>query len=155
MCSPITSFKCGAENPVLYFKHTDNGVFSSLHFLDKPGKPTGPIVMKDITSDSLELEWKPPLDDGGLEITKYNIEKCETERMIWTKVSGGFFDDMNAFFKITLHECPFFFAPGWRIMRSHRIQCAKAARRCGIHVPNIGGEFGRRFRILRKRTCYR
>lgn len=53
---------------------------------DKPSKPTGPIVINDITSDSVELEWKPPTNDGGLEIMKYVIEKCETGKKVWTKV---------------------------------------------------------------------
>lgn len=52
-----------------------------------PSKPTGPIMINDITSDSVELEWKPPTDDGGLEITKYIIEKCDTENKKWTKVN--------------------------------------------------------------------
>ncbi len=43
--------------------------------------------MNDITKDSIELEWKPPVDDGGLEVTKYIIDKCETKKGIWMKVN--------------------------------------------------------------------
>lgn len=33
------------------------------------------------------LEWTPPIDDGGLDITKYSIEKRDSEKLIWMKVA--------------------------------------------------------------------
>lgn len=36
--------------------------------------------------DSLTIEWKPPVDDGGVEITKYIVEKCEPQKGVWIKV---------------------------------------------------------------------
>lgn len=33
--------------------------------LGKPGKPSGPLEVKDVTKNSCVLEWKPPADDGG------------------------------------------------------------------------------------------
>lgn len=33
------------------------------------------------------IAWKPPLDDGGIELSKYSIEKCEVEKQEWTKVA--------------------------------------------------------------------
>lgn len=32
-------------------------------------------------------EWTPPIDDGGLGITKYSIEKRDSEKLIWMKVA--------------------------------------------------------------------
>lgn len=32
------------------------------------------------------MEWRPPLDDGGVELERYTIEKCEADKKIWTKV---------------------------------------------------------------------
>jgi hypothetical protein len=32
------------------------------------------------------IEWKPPADDGGLEISKYSVEKCDVQKMVWMKV---------------------------------------------------------------------
>lgn len=32
-------------------------------------------------------EWSPPIDDGGLDITKYSIEKRDSEKLIWIKVA--------------------------------------------------------------------
>lgn len=47
--------------------------------------------LKDVDSQSVTITWKPPVDDGGLELSKYSIEKCETKRMVWTKVHKRFF----------------------------------------------------------------
>lgn len=47
--------------------------------------------MKDIKKESVVIEWKPPADDGGLELSKYSVEKCDVEKMVWIKVSCVFF----------------------------------------------------------------
>nr|CAD7257406.1 unnamed protein product [Timema shepardi] len=79
---------------VLLLAFIDNG---TEHFLtkmclnpsDKPSKPEGPIVVKDIRKDTVTIEWKPPADDGGLELSKYSVEKCELEKMVWMKNPVG------------------------------------------------------------------
>jgi hypothetical protein len=45
------------------------------------------MVVKDIRKESVTIEWKPPADDGGLELSKYSVEKCDVEKMVWLKVS--------------------------------------------------------------------
>lgn len=37
--------------------------------VDRPGIPTGPLSYKLISHDNIGLEWSPPKDDGGAEIT--------------------------------------------------------------------------------------
>ncbi|XP_059620360.1 titin-like [Phlebotomus argentipes] len=59
----------------------------TLSVIDKPSKPEGPIQVKDVRKDSLVIEWKPPEDDGGLDIVKYSIEKCDQEKGTWIKVA--------------------------------------------------------------------
>ncbi|KAG6458522.1 hypothetical protein O3G_MSEX010918, partial [Manduca sexta] len=59
----------------------------SLNVFDKPSKPEGPVVMREISKESVTIEWKPPLDDGGIELTKYAIEKHEPETNQWVKVA--------------------------------------------------------------------
>lgn len=44
-------------------------IILNIHNTDKPGTPRGPIIPTDMTSDSVTLEWHPPADDGGGEIT--------------------------------------------------------------------------------------
>lgn len=56
-----------------------------LDYLDKPGKPQGPVIFKEIRQDRVTLEWRPPADDGGIELEKYTIEKCEPGKA-WVKV---------------------------------------------------------------------
>lgn len=53
---------------------------------DKPEKPTT-LDIADIQKDSVVLAWTPPIDDGGLEITKYLIEKCDPLNQVWIKVA--------------------------------------------------------------------
>ncbi|PSN52174.1 Titin [Blattella germanica] len=59
----------------------------NLRVIDKPSKPEGPMVVKDIRKESVTIEWKPPADDGGLELSKYSVEKCDVEKMVWMKVA--------------------------------------------------------------------
>lgn len=54
--------------------------------IDKPSRPQS-LEIKDIKKDSIKLEWTPPTDDGGLEINKYIIEKCEVQNNVWMKVA--------------------------------------------------------------------
>lgn len=54
--------------------------------VDKPDRPEA-IAVKEFKKDSVIVEWKPPVDDGGLEITKYSLEKCDPEKNVWIKVA--------------------------------------------------------------------
>uniref|UniRef100_A0A8D8G2B6 Titin n=2 Tax=Culex pipiens TaxID=7175 RepID=A0A8D8G2B6_CULPI len=59
-----------------------------LKVIDKPSKPEGPIVVKELSPEAVVIEWKPPADDGGLEISQYSIEKCDdTNKNAWIKVA--------------------------------------------------------------------
>lgn len=50
-----------------------------------PSPPTK-LSFRSIRRDSLTLEWEPPEDDGGAEITGYVIEKREPQKKRWTYV---------------------------------------------------------------------
>lgn len=60
--------------------------YTPLH-TDTPSAPSGPMVVKDLKKDSLTIEWKAPIDDGGLQIVKYSIEKCDPQKGVWMKVA--------------------------------------------------------------------
>ena len=47
--------------------------------LDVPGKPLGPLVVKNMTAKDCNLEWKAPKDNGGLPINYYIVEKCDED----------------------------------------------------------------------------
>lgn len=56
------------------------------NIVDIPSKPQGPIIAKEIRQDRITIEWRPPIDDGGMELERYTIEKCEVNKKVWTKV---------------------------------------------------------------------
>ena len=63
---------------------TDIGVV----VLDKPGPPTGPIKLDEVTADSVILTWQPPEYDGGCTINNYIVEKRDTSTTNWQIVSA-------------------------------------------------------------------
>lgn len=58
----------------------------SVRVLDTPGEPCS-LKVKDITLDSVTLEWEEPMNDGGSEIKNYVLEKKEAERRAWSTVT--------------------------------------------------------------------
>lgn len=59
----------------------------TLKVIDKPSKPEGPMLFREISTEAVVIEWKPPTDDGGLEISQYSIEKCDPTQKAWIKVA--------------------------------------------------------------------
>lgn len=59
----------------------------SLTVIDRPSKPEGPLLFREISEEAVVLEWKPPQDDGGLEISQYSIEKCDPNQKAWIKIA--------------------------------------------------------------------
>lgn len=58
----------------------------NLKVIDKPERPTA-LDIKEVKKDAVVIEWTPPIDDGGLDIIKYSIEKCDPEKLVWIKVA--------------------------------------------------------------------
>lgn len=58
--------------------------------LDKPGQCEGPLDIVETTKSSVTLQWKPPKDDGGSELSGYVIEKCLEGTDNWEKCPGIF-----------------------------------------------------------------
>uniref|UniRef100_A0A1I7VVS1 non-specific serine/threonine protein kinase n=1 Tax=Loa loa TaxID=7209 RepID=A0A1I7VVS1_LOALO len=55
---------------------------------DRPSTPQGPIEVTDVTKEGCVLNWQPPKDDGGTEITNYVVEKRDLQSNTWTPVSA-------------------------------------------------------------------
>lgn len=59
----------------------------SVTVIDKPSKPEGPLLFREISDEAVVLEWKAPEDDGGLDIQQYSIEKCDPSQKAWIKIA--------------------------------------------------------------------
>ncbi|CAJ0936046.1 unnamed protein product, partial [Mesorhabditis belari] len=51
--------------------------------LDHPTKPRGPLNVSNVTKNTCDLDWKPPEDDGGAEISHYVVEKQDQATGRW------------------------------------------------------------------------
>lgn len=58
----------------------------TINVIDKPSRPLS-LEIKSIDKGSIKLEWTPPIDDGGLEVISYTLEKCDLTNNVWMKVS--------------------------------------------------------------------
>lgn len=56
--------------------------------LDKPAQPQGPLEVSNVKADSCTLSWKSPKEDGGSPVTNYVVEKYDTKKKEWQKVSS-------------------------------------------------------------------
>lgn len=54
--------------------------------LDRPTSPQGPLDISNIHKEGCTLAWKPPVDDGGAEVTHYVVEKQDTASGRWEPV---------------------------------------------------------------------
>lgn len=57
------------------------------------------MEVTDITDTSVTLHWKPPKDDGGIDIRSYVIERRDTKRPVWSRM--GSVDGVTLDFKAT------------------------------------------------------
>lgn len=55
----------------------------------RPSPPTGPIEISSITSESCVVNWEPPEDDGGTDITNYIVEKRESGSTAWQLINSS------------------------------------------------------------------
>uniref|UniRef100_A0A8C4S5D3 Titin n=1 Tax=Erpetoichthys calabaricus TaxID=27687 RepID=A0A8C4S5D3_ERPCA len=56
--------------------------------LDKPGPPTGPIRIDEVSSNYVIISWEPPQYTGGCQINNYIVEKRDTTTTSWQMVSA-------------------------------------------------------------------
>ena len=50
---------------------------------DTPGVCEGSLEVSRITEESCSLTWKPPLEDGGEDVSHFLVERRDTNRLNW------------------------------------------------------------------------
>lgn len=60
-----------------------------VNVIGRPSPPTGPIKISSITSESCVVNWQPPEDDGGTDITNYIVEKRESGTTAWQLINSS------------------------------------------------------------------
>lgn len=70
----------------MHFKYCVN---HHCHFLFFKGPPSPPIEVKilDASREHINIEWKPPLKDGGSRVTGYHVEIAEAGTEKWLRIN--------------------------------------------------------------------
>uniref|UniRef100_A0A3B4TGT5 Titin n=1 Tax=Seriola dumerili TaxID=41447 RepID=A0A3B4TGT5_SERDU len=55
--------------------------------LDKPGPPTGPVKVVEVSNTFVHLAWEPPEYTGGCQVKNYIVEKRDTTTTTWQSVT--------------------------------------------------------------------
>ncbi|XP_074642623.1 twitchin-like [Tubulanus polymorphus] len=61
---------------------------------DKPSPPQN-LRVTDIQKESITIEWQPPADDGGAQITGYNIMKRDAKKTTWSNAGRVKADELK------------------------------------------------------------
>ncbi|ESO84504.1 hypothetical protein LOTGIDRAFT_176120, partial [Lottia gigantea] len=79
----IAQNKHGASEPL----ETETTIKPTSGF-DVPSRPTGPLVVDNVTENSADLTWKAPESDGGLPLKSYIIEMRPSTKSVWDQVGS-------------------------------------------------------------------
>lgn len=63
-------------------------VSATTNLLAVPSTPEGPLKITEITQTSVTISWKGSVDDGGLPITSYVIERRDRRFTSWLRVDA-------------------------------------------------------------------
>jgi len=64
-------------------KHGEDEVEVDVQIFGKPTIPVGPLKVSEVTKKSCHLSWKMPEDDGGKQISHYEVEKMDESTGAW------------------------------------------------------------------------
>ena len=76
--SNVGKYSLSAKN-----KHGEDSVEVSVEIFGKPTIPVGPLEVTEVTKRSCRLSWKIPEDDGGKQISHYEVEKMDKSTGAW------------------------------------------------------------------------
>ncbi|XP_036057868.1 LOW QUALITY PROTEIN: immunoglobulin-like and fibronectin type III domain-containing protein 1 [Onychomys torridus] len=87
LCLPSVCRKDSGQYSVIL--RSDGGCMQAeftLHIIDKPQPPQGPLEVQDCHRAGVCLRWRPPRDNGGQAIQHYMVERRQAGRSTWLKV---------------------------------------------------------------------
>ncbi|XP_054569126.1 immunoglobulin-like and fibronectin type III domain-containing protein 1 [Eptesicus fuscus] len=87
LCLPSASRRDGGQYSVT-LRSQGGSVCAglTLHVIDKPQPPQGPLEVQDCRGAGVCLRWGPPRDDGGRAVERYVVERRQAGRSTWLKV---------------------------------------------------------------------
>ena len=71
-----------------FFQWGEDSAEIQVNVVGKPDMPGGPLKVMEVTKKSCRLEWKPPADNGGYQITHYEVEKLDNTNGSWLPVKS-------------------------------------------------------------------
>ena len=69
-------------------KHGEDTCEINITVVGKPAAPGGPLNVSEVTKRGCLLQWKPPADNGGYQITHYEVEKMDMSMGSWLPVKS-------------------------------------------------------------------
>lgn len=138
VCKKLTRKDSGKYKVVATNKYGSSTAEVTVKVIDKPSRPLS-LEVKTIKKDSIKLEWTPPIDDGGLDVLQYTLEKCDLTKNIWVKVSD-FEKDINSYCVQKLSENSQYL---FRVVASNPIGSSEPTESEAVLIES---KFGRLFR---------
>ena len=71
-----------------FFQWGEDSAEIQVNVVGKPDMPGGPLSVTEVTKKSCLLAWKPPADNGGYQITHYEVEKLDNTNGSWLPVKS-------------------------------------------------------------------
>ena len=60
-----------------------------INVLGKPTIPTGPLLVSNVTKKGCLLEWKSPSDNGGYDVSHFEVEKMDVNTDQWLPIKNA------------------------------------------------------------------
>lgn len=82
------------------------------------------------------IEWSPPVDDGGIALTRYAIEKRDPEKQVWTRVADVDKDVITYCIQKLNENCEYLF----RVMAQNPVGYSEALESEPVVIRPVHGE---------------
>ena len=88
MLIPAKRQHCGKYTLMAKNKWGEDSAEVQIDVKGKPSMPTGPLKVSEVTKKGCLLQWGPPSDNGGHDITHYEVEKMDMSSGQWLPIKN-------------------------------------------------------------------